>query len=175
MNVLALFLTLFLTVPVFGAGFQFPSPRSSQSPDGRWKLSCETSEAQPDGLRHSIVLTDSHGGVFKLLRFGRHCDVRWSRDSSRIALTDWSGSDISDILICSATNSVALTSLRDLCVRSRTSISSKELSGHSYFEASKCLNGHRLRFKVSGHTNEKVSRSFKHQYVFDAARGLLEN
>ena len=175
MNILAVTLILLLPLAAFGAGFPFPSSGSSKSPDGRWTLICKTSENRTNDLWHSIILTDRHGGVFRLLNFGRHCDALWSPNSSRVALTDWSGSDISDILICSVANPESHVLLSDVCTRSRMPIAPEECSGHCYFEASKWLDGNRLRVRVFGNSNEKVSRSFEHRYVFDAARGSFEN
>jgi hypothetical protein len=169
MSLLSLTALLLVAIPTLGAGAQFPSADSSTSPDGRWRVACKSPE---DNSGHLLLLKRIGGASVELRRFGRHCDTLWSPDSSHLAVTDWLGSNMSDVFIYSVTNSVTGKSVGDLFPRG--AIPEAELRGHCYFEATKWIDPHHLWVRVFGHTDEAHAHSFEHSYVFDLWSGHFE-
>jgi hypothetical protein len=160
---------LLAAITVQGAGVQFPSAASRTSPDGMWRVACRSPE---DNSGHSLLLERIGGATIELRRFGRHCTTLWSADSSHLAVTDWLGSNVSDVFIYSVTNGATGRSLADLLPTG--AIPEAELRGHCYFEATKWIDPHRLRVRVSGLTDEGQGRSFEHADVFDLRSGKFE-
>lgn len=160
---------LLAAITALGAGAQFPSAASDKSPDGRWRVVCRSPE---DNSGHSLLLERSGGATVELRHFGRACDTLWSPDSAHVAITDWLGSNLSDVFIYSVTNSATGRSVGELFPKG--TIPEAELRGHCYFEAAKWLDHHRLRIRVVGHTDEVHAHSFEHTYVFDLRDGHFE-
>jgi hypothetical protein len=96
----------------------------------------------------------------------------WSADSSSVAVTDWLGSNISDVFIYSVNNAQAGMSLGDLFPKHL--LPKAEMTGHCYFEAVKWLNNHRLQIRVFGHTDELRSYSFEYVYAFELSSQRFE-
>jgi hypothetical protein len=123
-------------------------------------------------LGHRLLLVSTDGSSRELRRFDRHCDTLWSADSSRIAVTDWLGSNLSDVFIYSVTNSRSGISLADLLPKD--TLAQTEIRGHCYYEAVKWLDDHRLRIRVFGHTDEFRSHGFEYAYLFDLSSQRFE-
>ena len=160
---------LLAAITALGAGAQFPSAASNKSPDGRWRVACKSPE---DNSGHSLILERSGGATVELRHFGRACDALWSPDSSRLAVTDWLGSNMSDVFIYSVTNAATGKSIAELFPKG--AIPDAELKGHCYFEAAKWMGPHHLQVRVFGHTDEAHAHSFEHAYVFDLRSGRFE-
>jgi hypothetical protein len=169
MNLLLHTALLLAAIPVFGAGNQFPSAASNKSPDGRWRVVCKSPE---DNSGHLLLLERIGGAAFELRHFGRACDTVWSPDSSQLAVTDWLGSNMSDVFIYSVTNAATCKSVAELFPKS--AIPDAEIKGHCYFEATKWISPHRLQVRVFGHTDEVHAHSFEHTYLFDLRSGHFE-
>jgi hypothetical protein len=161
-----------LSLAACRAGFQFPSRGSSKSPNAKWELVCKSPGRDNPESGHSLLLVSTNGKSLELRRFDRHCDTLWSPDSSRIAVTDWLGSNLSDVFIYSVTNSQSGISLGDLFPKD--ALPQVELRGHFYYEALKWLDDHRLQIRVFGHTDEPQSYSFEYAYVFDLSSRRFE-
>lgn len=164
MNILSIIVLLSAVIPVLGAAVQFPSAARSKSPDGKWQVECKSEEANAESV-HSLLLKRVGGTSVELRRFDRHCDTLWSPDSSHLAVTDWLGSNMSDVFVYSVSNSASVKSLSDAFPTN--AIPSVELRGHCYFEAIKWVDRFHLRFRVFGHTDEVRGRIFDHKYIFD--------
>jgi hypothetical protein len=172
MNSLSFVALFVVAIPVFSAGIHFPSGASNESSDGKWKLTCKSPADGAVDLDHVLLLTEAHGRSVELRRFDRSCSVLWSPDSSWFALTDDWASDRSDVFIYSAAGRVLKKSIGEQFPTN--AVPREELTGHCYFDACEWLDGHRLRFKVSGHTDEAPVYSFEHDYVFNLKKGSFE-
>lgn len=171
MNALStLVFVLFSAISAAAAGVHFPPSASSQSPDGKWKIACEPS--QITGQTRLLVLKDAVGKRVELRHFDRDCAALWSKDSARIAVTDWLTSDRSDVFIYSVAHPRAGKSVSKLFPR--TAIPKEERDGHCYFEAMEWLDAGRLRIKVSGHRDVAPASNFAHEFVFDVRSGRFE-
>jgi hypothetical protein len=167
------FIALFVVAtPVLGAGIHFPSAASSKSPDGRWKLTCKRLAEDAADLRAPLLLTGVQGRTLELRRIDCCCEVLWAPDSSRFALTDRWASDRSDVFIYSAAGRVSTKSVAERFPTN--AIPEAERTGHCYFDACEWLEPHRLRLKISGHTDEPPVYNFEHEFVFDLMSGKFE-
>lgn len=162
-----------MVLSAFAGGVKFPSQSSTQarSPDGKWWIAWNAPSADELESGHRLLLRNKVATV-EFRRFDRACDVLWSPDSGHVAVTDWLGSNLSDVLIYSPNHPLAARSLRDLFPSK--AIAEVELRGHCYFEATKWLDGHHLRIRVFGQTDEVHAHSFEHNYVFDLRSGRFE-
>jgi hypothetical protein len=173
MNTLSSIAFSLLAIPVLGSGVHFPPAASSTSPDGKWKLTCRNPAKNDNDLRHVLILAGPEGRSVELRRIDRDCTVLWSPDSSRFALTDNYASDRSDIFIYSAAGRASKKSVWEQFPTK--AILQEELAGHCYFEASEWLDRHRLRIKVSGHTDYPPPvYGFEREYTFDLTSGRFE-
>jgi hypothetical protein len=160
------FITVFLAgVCAVGAGYQFPSDGVSKSPNAKWKVVCKSPANDNPDSGHRLFLVSTDGSGRELRHFDRHCDVLWSADSLHVAVTDWLGSNLSDIFIYTVTNSQAGISLGDLSPKD--ALPQAETRGHCYYEAMKWLDDHHLQIRVFGHTDEARSHDFEYSYIFD--------
>jgi hypothetical protein len=166
----ALFLVL-TAVACNAAGLNFPSVRSSISPDLRWLVRCVTEE-QRDGFLHSVLL--SRFGTTKealVWSCARSCDVLWSADSERLAITDWTGSSLSEIYIVERSAPKA----RRLEVAAIEKLIQKdELEGHCYFEALRWEAEHQLAIRIFGHTDENPAHGFAYYLSVDTLSGVAK-
>ena len=165
MKALLLVALLSTAASSFAAGFAFPSSARCLSPDGRWELKARPPRHPERNAGHLLVLKKVRGPTVRLQRFDRSCEVLWSPDSARIAVTDWQASDMSDVLIYSVARPTHGQSVARLLPKG--AIPTEEREGHGYFEASKWLDSRRLQIKVWGHRDSFPATSFEHRFVFD--------
>jgi hypothetical protein len=169
-RVSAFFLFVTCTLSGFGAGINFPTESSCISPDLRWSIRCVTEE-QSDGYLHKLYLsrflTNKEVAIYAS---GRNCDVLWSDDGERLAITDWLGSNVSEIYLID----VSLpTKAVPLAVNDVQKIVQKdELEGHCYYEALKWEAPHRLIIRIFGHTDENSSHGFAYYLSVDTLSGV---
>jgi hypothetical protein len=154
------------------AGTEFPPDGYSKSPNGKWRLVCKSFENREEET-HQLSLEKRGGKSVVIRQFGRSCDVLWSPDSSRFSLTDWLGSNTSEVFIYSVTKPGSAKSICNLLPKG--TIPDPELKGHCYFEAEKWIDNLRLRIRIFGHTDEvQHSHSFEHTYIFNVKQGHFE-
>jgi hypothetical protein len=152
-------------VAVCGAGTNFPTFSSCSSPDWLWTI---YSVASPDGHTLHLSKLGSSENV-AILKTERSCDVLWSNDGQRLAITDWSGSNLSDIYIVevSEPRKTVRLEVRDLW----RIVSPDELDGHIYFEALNWNGPHELEIRAFGHTDENPSHGFAYYLLVDLVSG----
>lgn len=166
MKLVAPIAAFLLAIPAFGDGVQFQSRTTTKarSPDGNWWVVCKCLSKSEGELNHCLLL-NSKVGTFELYRFDRACDVLWSPDSSHLAITDWLGSNLSDVLVLLPHDKPKSRSLRDLFPSG--AIPRAEIAGHCYFEANRWLDAHRLLIRIFGHADSGDFHEFDYKWVFD--------
>jgi hypothetical protein len=169
MKLTRIILYLLIASPVLLAAAKFPSNSKIRSPDGKWTIACESPS---DASGHTLLLSPARGETIALHRFDRHVDAVWSPDSLRLAVTDWLGSDTSDVFIYTLTNLTHAVTVRQMLPR--WAISDAELRGHCYFTATKWMDAHRLKVRVTGHTDEPPLRSIDRILIVDLASGRVD-
>jgi len=161
-------LLLVSAVSCFGAGVNLPTSRTSVSPDGHWIVRCVTTE-QPDGYLHIVYLGRSGAKKEEAVwQATRSCDVLWSADGQSLAITDWTGSSLSEIQIVDA----ATAKTRRLNVAGvENLIQKEEMEGHCYYEALRWDSSRRLQIRIFGHTDENPSHGFAYYLSVDTQSG----
>ena len=156
----------------FGAGDRLPCDDVSKSPDAKWKIIYESPATNQPYTGTELFLVNADGTMLRLRHIDRSCDVLWSSDSSRIAVTDWLGCDVSDIFLYTVTNLESVVSVGSLFPKS--SLPQVESSGHCYYEAMKWLDDQRLQIRVFGHADDGPSYDFDHPYIFELSSHQFE-
>ncbi len=158
-------LTATFAAAAFGAGFGFPGDidRKCVSPDQLWYIRCE-SVAQDDGSGlHTLFLNrvgDSRS--VPIWTSNRCCDALWSEDSRRIAVTDWTGSNVAEIFLVDVANPARATPLDVTNIHAIAS--NAELGGHCYYEAIAWEGRESLLIRVFGHTDEMHRENHGYTY-----------
>jgi len=160
------------------AGIGFPSDAISHSPDGKWHVRCKSEQTSGGGdYLHTLILQGQRTATeVKVYAFGRSCEVLWSPDSTHIALTDWLGSNVSEILLLDVQKGTHPISLQDVTVTGTITniIRSSELQGHCYWEALEWMPDGNLRFQVFGHTDENPSHEFAYEFSVNVGKQSLK-
>ena len=165
-SLLLAFLSTVAAAGCCGAGVSFPPARRCNSPDFQWTIRCVTEE----GLHKLFLSRLAASKEDFIYATGRSCDVLWSDDSERIAVTDWVGSNGTEIVLVNVSdpgNGVSLQ-VKDLA----KFVLNEELEGHCYFEALKWENAQRLLIRVFGHTDENPSHGFAYYFSVDTTSGV---
>jgi len=152
----ALIFSLF-AVGCFAGGVNLPTKSSCVSPDLRWIIRC-ASDSQLGEYTHLILLGRLGAKEeVRIMGCDRSCDVLWSDDSQRAAITDWSGSNLSEVYIIEVASPKAKR--LEMAAVDR-SIPKDELEGHNYHEAVRWESARSLEIRVFGHTDENPSHGF---------------
>ena len=86
-----------------------------------------------------------------------------------MAITDWVGSNASDIYFLDATNPANATRLEIWNVQQL--VPSGELAGHCYYEALSWVGENQLNIRIFGHTDENPSHGFSYYISVDTTSG----
>lgn len=170
-----LLFAFFLAVsgPSDGAGLSFPSENvESRDPTGRYAVAWEragSTERRP----HRLFLKDlSSGRISRLLEFDRQVDVLWAPDGRFVAVTDWTASNISEILLFEPGKTWA-TNLADALYSSLPKLPEIADNDHVYFEALSWDGPRKLLFKVFGH-GATASTGFEAHFGFETTGKVSE-
>lgn len=125
------------------------------------------------GGLHTLYLSRLFGTPeTKVWESGRSCDVLWNEDSSRLAITDWTGSNIAEIFLIDVTNPGQATRLE---VKNTGSFAQpEELEGHIYWEALKWEDARQLKIRCFGHTDEARGHGFAYYLLVDTQSGMAK-
>jgi hypothetical protein len=142
-----------LLVPHFSnaAGPSFPSEmREIRDPFGIYAVTWERGGLSEDKPHQLFLKNLANGSVSKLLDFHRSVDVLWSHDGQFVAVTDWTGSNISQVLLFQPGKKIPVNMVDEIY---RLLGEQPEISGndHVYFEALDWGISEELSFKVFGH------------------------
>lgn len=158
-----------LIAACYGAGTNLPTSQTSLSPDARWLVRCVRTK-ELDGYLHTIYL-GPYGAKKEeaaIWQATRNCDVLWSADGERLAITDWSGSNVSEIQIVD----VATAKTRRLNVAGvERLVRREEMEGHCYYEALRWETPERLQIRIFGHTDKNPSHGFAYYLSVDTQSG----
>jgi hypothetical protein len=174
-TILFFFLVMFSGFLCSAAGCKFPSSVSCLSPDKKWVLKCKSSMEKDGSYLHVLTLnaqgTTKDAKEVEVYRFDRSCDALWSTNGHYLALTDWLGSNVSEILIVAAKTPFQTKPISEIVGNMGPFLSKEEREGHIYYEAMEWLDEGKLRIKVFGHTNVAPYNDFEHQFICDLVKG----
>jgi hypothetical protein len=132
---------LHLLFAVAGA-IAFPGADTSASPDGRFQLHYRAPE--PGFTLHRLLLVSaSSRASSQVYAFGRHVSVLWAPDSRHAAITDWTGSNESRVVIAAVAAPSSVIVLHRARIQAATSTPLAR-DHHLYVEASRWLSGQEL-------------------------------
>jgi hypothetical protein len=162
-------LSLALVGAAHAAGTSFPpdslQPAVARNPSGTYEaIWSPASGAHAQRLYLKDVRT---GRTHKLVEFDRGVDVLWSPDGRRLAITNWLGSNVSEVIVLRL-GARRRTNLADALYKSLGI--QPEISGndHIYFEALRWVGPKRLLFSVSGHGDRNLEE-FKEYFTYDVS------
>jgi hypothetical protein len=95
----------------------------------------------------------------------RWCEVLWSANDSQIAITDWLGSNTSEILLIRTDQKGYAILIDDEAARAY--LTKEEMVGHCYWEALKWEKDGLLRIRAFGHTDDQPLHEFMYEFIFD--------
>ena len=175
----ATFLLLNVVVMAFGfdahtKGISFPGRGDCPSPRKSWKVICQEDKIHEGAFK--LTLRDTKTGTGKVVfDGGRWCEVLWRNDESHFAITDWGGSNFSDILLQDPNKRGPARSLRDVIDMAtiRANVSQEEFQGHCYWEALRWEEDGQLCFRIFGHTDTARSRKFSHVFLVKLPAGTV--
>ena len=152
------------------AGPSFPSQLTQiPAPTGDYALTWKRG-ALEEGKPHQLFLKNlSTGHVLKILEFQRQVDVLWAPNGRFVAVTDWIGSNVSEVLLFQPGNK-KVRNLADCLYDSLGEQPELSHSIHSYFEAVSWNGSRKLLFRVFGDTSDNEAsdlRPFEHYFEFD--------
>ena len=96
----------------------FPGHDQAIAPQGRYAIVYRELYPTP-GPNHQILLKDLQtGSGTPLLSFDRHADVLWAPDGDCVAITDWVGSNVSELFLVFPARSAKRVDLQEETHRS---------------------------------------------------------
>jgi hypothetical protein len=147
----------------FAEGATFgPAVRTNTSPKKLWEIRSEE-DKEHEGAYSLILRNRKTGAERQIFRGGGWCEVLWSADDSQIAVTDWLGSDSSEILLVAVDQKGPAKSLADGAARAY--LTKGEAVGHCYWEALKWEADGSLRIRAFGHTDERPLHEFVYEFI----------
>ena len=172
-------LLLNVVVMAFGfaahsTGISFPGRGDCLSPRKSWRVICLEDKVYEGTFK--LALRDSKTGTQKVVfDGGRWCEILWRNDESHFAVTDWAGSNFSDILLQDPNKPGPAKSLRDVIDMAaiRANVSQEEFQGHCYWEALRWEEDGQLCFRIFGHTDTARAREFSHVFRLKLPAGTV--
>ncbi len=141
-------LLIFAPPQIGAASYKVSFPGISEAPDPSGRYSIIWSDSSP----HELIFKNLKSAKSRhLLTFNRHIDVLWSPDGNAFALTDWGGSDYSEVLIYSSARIGKSVNLRHVLKKTLGLLPEVQKNHHVYFEALDWSEPWWLRFKIHGY------------------------
>lgn len=122
---------------------------------------------------HGLFFVDSATRESKfIIGFERFVEVLWSPEGTFLAITNWFGSNVSELFVA------RVTSLNTLEIRDVLEVAEGDLPGESeienlneYFEALSWETSSILKFKIQGRGLRKDGsiENYEHHYLYDAS------
>lgn len=173
------FCFLLIVDNVIAAGITFPGAKlETPSPMSKYSVRYNTIDAEGPYGPHGLFLVDSATGESKLvLGFERSADVLWSPDGQFLAVTNWFGSNVSEVFV------FQLTSLEKVEIRSvlKKAIGifpwERAIENLSeYFEALSWETSSTLKVRVNGHGLREGNgvENFEKYYLYDASTSAIK-
>jgi hypothetical protein len=153
-----------LTSWAFAEGVAFPSVSTNVSPNRLWEIRSEPDKTN-EGTYNLILRNRKIGAERRIFSGDRWCEVLWAPLGDKIAITDWLGSNCSEVLLQSTNEQKTAKPLADAAARAF--LTKDELVGHCYSEALSWEKGGQLRIRVFGHTDENPGHEFAYEFIFD--------
>jgi hypothetical protein len=127
-----------------------------------------------DEFRHELRLIDTQTDrPCWSLKFMRSVDALWAPTGAALAVTDWVGSNISELTVVITGETCRTVSLSDELIRSLGTSVLPESPNHEYFQASS-WRGNTLLFRVTGDTGAGVRKEFEKPFEYQLGGRVSE-
>ncbi len=155
-------------------GLNFSGDRpEALAPNGKYSVRYHRIDAKGPYGPHGLFLVNKESGESDLiLGFERSADVLWSPDGQFLAVTNWFGSNVSEVFVFK----VATMKKTDIGVVLKNNIGvfpwTRDIENLSeYFEALSWETPSRLKFSVRGHglRKDKGVENFEEVYIYDTS------
>ena len=159
---------LLLAFNIVSAGDKITVPGPTNSlvdPTNRFSVECIKSSDSSDHQLLLVFHCIKSGRSKMLLSFARSADLEWSPDGNALAITDWIGSNVSEVLVFVPAHSYKLLNVDQSIVAFSKPLRSRQPVSHQYFEALGWRNASILRIQVSGRS-ERTTFAFKYCYEY---------
>lgn len=152
-------------------GVRFPLAKASYSPDRQWHVVLHTDTTKDVGVHTLYLKKSSSADSTGIFAFDRGCDLLWNRNAEIAAITDWRGSNTSEIHLLDLRKVSHCQRLKELVPSLGSELSLSEAHGHLYWEAVSWKSAGELEIRAYGHTDEAPSHGFLFRYLVDIAHG----
>jgi hypothetical protein len=150
----------------------FPGPEELRAPSGPFVLRYFTRD--DDDYNHELRLIDTRTDKpCWSLKFMRSADTLWAPSGVALAVTDWIGSNVSELTVVIPEESCPVVSLADEVIRSLGHSVLPESTNHEYFEASSWRDK-TLLFRVWGDMGAEVREEFKKSFEYQFGGNVTE-
>jgi hypothetical protein len=130
----------------------FPGHDRAADPTGRFEVVYRELPLDSENGPHELSLRNVRNGeLTQLLVFGRHASVLWAPDGSALSITDYGGSNFSDISVFLTSGNPVPIDIGVEMSRSFGSVPEREKNDHVYLEAVRWQNARTLRFRLRGY------------------------
>jgi len=162
---------LFWTAPPSNAaGPSFPSKITEiPAPSGHYAVTWKQGGSTEEEPNQLFLKNLSSGRVTKILEFHRQVNILWAPNGRFVAVTDWTGSNVSQVLLFQPGKKKVIN-LADCLHHSLGKQPDISKSVHVYFEAISWKGPKKLLFKVFGDAQDSGDsglRGFEHYFEFD--------
>jgi len=167
----------FAATQAWGRGIAYPQNSYALTPNGRWEISCRTTEDGNGGGLHALYATrrgTKEAGPF--YASDRWCEVLANEINDTVAVTDWEGSSIADVFIVDLREPAKRQALGEIVPKLAEALAPEERGGHCYWEALAWEGANVLAVQAFGHTDEAHGHAFRYKFTVSLAAGtfLLE-
>lgn len=166
---LSILVVLIASVASASSKVSFPGP-SKEAPDPTGKYVVVWSDSKP----HELFVKDlKDQNILPLLAFDRHVDVLWSINGKLLAITDWGGSDYSNVFIYFPNKSKTPVDLKTAFKNALGELVEIEKNHHVYFEALEWNDQELLKFKIHGYGDYNPN-GFEKVFEYNSANGKIK-
>ena len=124
-----------------------PDGQTCTDPSGRFSIHWQQAT---DKTSHCLsLISEGSRNATQFYAFNRSADILWSPSGNRFAVTDWGGSDFSEVWVIESRNPTNQVNAED-CLPYKVVQEAKK-NHHLYFEAKKWISEDRLIIRAWGH------------------------
>ena len=148
-------------------GTSFPGVEQLPAPMGRFVVRYFAPTAKVEGQHEVRVVDRTTGMSCWSFKFMRSIDVLSSPVGTAFAVTDWTGSNTSDLTVIVPAESCRVISLPEELLHSLGEAAIPKDTNHVYFEAQSWRTEKVLRFHVWGDTGSSVRKDFNLEFEYE--------
>jgi hypothetical protein len=143
----------------------FPGAEESAAPSGPFTLRYVKPASNSEEYEVHLVNGSNRNHCWSY-KFMRRLDALWSPDGKALAVTDWTGSNVADVVVLLPEEKCRRVSIPEELFRSLGEQPFLKDSNHSYFEALSWRTPTVLEFRVWGDRGSTVHEDFDERFEY---------